>query len=61
MATATKRARVRVARSMARATKVAGVEEGDDEGGKDDGDGDGNEEGDGDRRRQHGQWLRRRG
>ncbi len=46
---------------MVRATKVAGIKEGDDEGGKGNGDGDGNKEGNGDRRQQHGQWLRQRG
>jgi hypothetical protein len=48
---------------MARVTKVAGVKEGNDEGGKGVGDGDGNgdKEADGDRRRQHGQWLWRKG
>jgi hypothetical protein len=39
--------------SIATATRVVGVKEGDDEGGKGDSDGDGNEEADGDRRRQH--------
>jgi hypothetical protein len=40
------------------ATRVAGVKEGNDEGGKGDGDGngDGNKEGHGNRRQQHGQW-----
>ncbi len=43
---------------MARATKVAGLKEGNDEGGKGDGNGNGNEEGDGNQRRQHRQCLR---
>jgi hypothetical protein len=63
MATLTKRVGARVARSMARVTKVAGVKEGDYEGGKGNGNGDGdsNKEGDGDRQQQHGHWLQQRG
>ncbi len=40
---------------------VAGIKEGNDEGSKGNGDGNGNKEGNGDRRQQHGQWLRQRG
>ncbi len=40
--------------SIATATRVVGVEESDDEGGKGDSDGNGDEEAGGDRRRQHG-------
>jgi hypothetical protein len=42
--------------TIASATRVAGVKEGDDEGGKGDGDGNGNKEGNGNQRQQHGQW-----
>jgi hypothetical protein len=47
--------------SIATATRVVGVEEGNDEGGKGDGDSGGNKEGDGNQRQQHGQWLWQRG
>jgi hypothetical protein len=47
--------------SIATATRLVGVEEGNDEGGKGDSDGNGNKEADGDRWRQHGQWLWQRG
>jgi hypothetical protein len=67
----TKRAmeRVRAARWMVMATKraratvtrVVDNKKGDGKGNDEKGDGDGNREGDGDRRQQHGQWLRQRG
>ncbi len=48
MAAPTKRERVRAARGMATATRVAGDKRGNDNG---------DEEGDGDQQQQHGQWL----
>jgi hypothetical protein len=38
------------------ATRVAGVKEGNDKGGKGNGNGNGNKEGHGNQRQQHGQW-----
>jgi hypothetical protein len=46
--------RALVTDSIATATRVVGVKEGNDEGGKGDSDGDGNKEGNGDQRQQHG-------
>ncbi len=47
--------------AIATATRVAGINEGNDKGGKGNGDGDGDKEGDGNQWQQHGQWRRQRG
>ncbi len=47
--------------AIATATRVVGIKEGNDEGGKGDGNGNGNKEGNGNQWQQHGQWRRQRG
>ncbi len=47
--------------AIATATRVVGIEEGNDEGGKGNGDGNGNNEENGNQQRQHRQWRWQRG